>query len=500
MLKVQQHLKLDQKLSPQQIQFIKLLQLNNLALEQRISAELQTNPVLEEITELAEAPQEEASDDEGASNDEVDWDELFPSADDDFYGHKAQVAHAERPARPLPAKESLTEHLRAQCALMDLSPAQSLIAEQILGSIDEDGYMRRDVVSIVDSLLFTHGERVQSDAVEAILAKIQRLDPPGIAARDLRECLRIQLEALPVHMAGRDVALAMLSDCFDDFANKRFSRLKEKLDVDERTLKAAFDVILQLNPKPGEGTFAASENYITPDFEVRADGDEFTIALRSGQGARIRISPEYLKMLKRLKSRKRQARPGELETRQFLMRRLGSAREFVKAVNQRRHTMITVMRAIVVHQRDFFAHGPGHLKPLILQNIAETIDMDISTVSRVVAGKYVQCRFGIYALKYFFSEGVATRSGTQVSNREVKAIIEQTISQENKAHPLSDREITEQLTAREFLIARRTVSKYRKQLGIPVARMRREIVLDQNTFANGVADAASTTDAVKNAA
>ena len=480
MLNLQQQLKLQQKLSPQQIQYIKLLQLSNLALEQRIQSELVANPMLEEYLDLEEPTGDDLEHDAG-NDDEFDWAELHNAGDDDSYEHRGPADICERIEMPLPAQSSLTEQLRAQLSLLNLERLDLLIAEQIVGSIDEDGYLRRELRSIVDDLVFTRGEQLQEDDVERVLARVQRLDPVGIAARSLQECLIIQLSVLPEDTPGRATALDLLRDCFEDFTMKRFSRIRRRLKVDDRSLKGAFDLIQRLDPKPGEGTITTEQNYITPDFEVRFEQGQFHIALTRARGPRIRISRHYRELLEQLTPRQGPVprRGPQAETRQFLKRRFESARWFIDAISQRRRTLLAVMGAIVVKQRDFFTFGPGHLKPLILMDIAGAIDMDISTVSRVVSNKYVQCDWGVYGLKHFFSEGVATRTGTLVSNKEVKAIIEEIIRQEDKSAPLSDRRLAEILDERDFRIARRTVSKYREQLGIPVARMRREIVLAQ---------------------
>jgi len=478
MLNLQQRLKLQQKLSPQQIQFVNLLQLNNLSLEQRIQSELEANPMLEESLELSTSAEEQDERGDGEEETDFDWEELLPSSDDDSYGYKAHVDTEERPERPLAAAVSMTEHLQAQLTLHDLTALQSLIATQVIGSIDEDGYLRREINSIIDDLLFTHGKYVTPEDIEYMLRRIQRLDPPGIGARDLQECLLVQLELLPEETQGRDIATKILSKYFEDFTMKRFARIRERLGVDNEVLRVAFEVIRRLNPKPGEGTLSSQENYITPDFEVRALEQGLEVSLIRSAGPKIHISPQYRAMLEQLAPKNLPIpRSGEAaKTRQFLKQRFDSARWFIDAVNQRRRTLLLVMRAIAEKQHGFFTLGPGHLKPLILADIAELIDMDISTVSRVVGGKYVQTDFGVYALKYFFSEGVATQSGEMVSNTEVKAIIVDIIRQENKAAPLSDRKLAEYLNKQGFLIARRTISKYREQLSIPVARMRKEIV------------------------
>ena len=475
MLNLQQQLKLRQKLSPQQIQYIKLLQLNHLALEQRIITELQENPALEE--EMLEVMAEEEVPD--SDTDEFDWEELLPSGTDDFDGYRTQT-HQDQPAdRPLPAQPSLISELRSQISFLSLNAQQQLIAEQIIGSIDDDGYMDRELLSIVDVMLFTHGQSVTTDEVEEVLQQIQRLDPAGIAARDLQECLAVQAEMLPPSTPGRHAAVSILSKCYDDFIAKRYPRILQKLKLTEETLKEAVDLIQSLNPKPGEGTISQQQNQITPDFEVRIVSDELQISATRPGGPRVRISRHYTDMLKQLtpKSGPVKRHGPDAETRQFLKKRLESASWFLDAIEQRRQTILAVMQAIVAKQEEFFRKGPGHLKPLILVDIAEMIDMDISTVSRGVSGKYVQCDFGIFELKYFFSEGVPTHSGEMVSNTEVKAIMEDIIRQEDKTSPLSDRELAEALDALNFSIARRTVTKYREQLGIPIARMRKEIVL-----------------------
>ncbi len=508
MLNLQQKQTLQQKLSPQQIQYIKLLQLPTLALEQRIKAELEANPLLEEgdeeeLEELSESTDEadeaEETADETAEEseeaaaeaaepeeidpeNEYDWDELLNNADD-LYGYKARVDQSDEEEQrelPMPARVSMAEHLQNQLIFLDLDETEQLIAEQIIGSIDEDGYLRRPLESIVDDIAFNHGILLNEDDVERVLRRIQRLDPPGIAARDLRECLMVQLEVMDEDTPGREVALRMLREDYKAFTMKHFDALMKKLDVSGEELKEAYDLIQRLNPKPGEGEFTAAQNYITPDFIVRYVDGEFIISLNSGNAPQLRISRQYRQMLEQISADQKRGRATssiDAETKAFLKSKLESARWFINSINQRRQTMLKVMHAIVQLQEDFFKFGEGHLKPMILKDVADIIGMDISTVSRVVNGKYVQCDFGVYELKYFFSEGLATESGEEVSNKEVKAIIESIIANEDKTKPLSDQRIAKMLEERGFKIARRTVTKYREQLGIPVARLRKEIVL-----------------------
>ena len=501
MLELHQKQELQQKLSPQQIQYIKLLQLNTLDLEQRIKEELEENPLLEEGLDEEEQIEEEKLDAtetemenelETDDEDEFDVEDLLNSSDD-LYGYKANPNYSEDDddrERPMQADRSLTERLKDQLSFINLSETEAIIAEQIIGSIDEDGYLRRPPESIIDDILFNQGIELEEDDVESVLKQVQSLDPAGIAARDLQECLLLQLYRMSDDVEGRDIAIEMLEDHYKAFTMKHFGKLKKRLGVDDRELKSAFDLIQQrLDPKPGEGQFSEETNYITPDFTVRYVDGDFIITLNGRNAPDLHISKHYRKMLEKLRAqkkkkrekRKKAAAKGEIdkETKQFLKNKFDSARWFINSINQRRHTMTLVMDAIVQLQEDFFRYGEGNLKPMILQDIAEIIDMDISTVSRVVNGKYVQSEFGVYELKYFFSEGLETVDGDEVSNKEVKAVLQQIVDQEDKTSPLSDQKLADKLEEKGFKIVRRTVSKYRKHLGIPVARLRKQIVLDE---------------------
>lgn len=494
MLNLEQKQKLQQKLSPQQIQYIKLLQLNTLDLEQRIKEELEENPLLQEGPSEEEELEEEKLDTEAEveveneEEDEFDWDELLNSADD-LYGYKARVdggANDDDREMPMPAMTTLAEDLRDQLGFLDLDDTEQLIADQIIGSIDEDGYLRRPLESIIDDILFNHNIELEEEDVEKVLKRIQDLDPAGIAARDLRECLLLQLRRMPEDIDGRDFAIEMLEDHYEAFTMKHFGKLKKALDISDEELKEAFDLIQQrLDPKPGQGTFSAQENYITPDFTVRYVDGDFVITLNGRNAPQLHISKQYRQMLEKLRAEKKSKENGkeqdevDEETRKFLKDKFDSAKWFINSINQRRHTMTKVMDAIIQVQEDFFKYGEGHLKPMILKDIAEIIDMDISTVSRVVNGKYVQTEWGVYELKYFFSEGLETQSGEEVSNKEVKALLQRIVDEEDKTKPLSDAKLAKRLEERGFKIARRTVTKYREQLGIPVARLRKEIVLDE---------------------
>ncbi len=493
-LELKQEQDLQQKLSPQQIQYIKLLQLDTFDLERRIEEELEENPLLEEglgeeeqrEEDEIDATAEEMENELETEDDEEDFDvEDLLNNTDDMYGYNASPGYQgddEDRDRPMPADQSLPEQLQGQISFLNLDETDEIIADQIIGSIDEDGYLKREIDSILDDILFNHGIEIKEEDVQKVLRQVQSLEPAGIAARDLQECLLLQLRRMPEDVDGRDTAIAMLEDEYEKFTKKHFDKLQKRLDVDERELKTAFDLIRQrLDPKPGEGEFSEETNYITPDFSVRYVDGEFVITLNGRNAPDLHVSRHYRKMLEKLKAQKKSDDVDEVdeETEEFLKDKFSSAQWFIDSINQRRHTMYLVMDAIVQLQEDFFRYGEGHLKPMILKDIAEIIDMDISTVSRVVNGKYVQTEWGVYELKYFFSEGLETVDGEEVSNKEVKAELQRIVDAEDKTDPMSDQDLADALEEKGFKIARRTVSKYRKQLSIPVARLRREIVLSE---------------------
>lgn len=479
MLNLSQELRLQQKLSPQQIQYIKLLQLPTLALEQRIQQELEVNPLLEEGGADEDFARSEEESIENNNEEEFDLEDLLPDVDD-LYGYKARVDDQQQDREiPIRVAESMTDYLRGQKGFLSLNRRDTLIAEQIIGSIDEDGYLRREIESIVDDITFNYREELSEKDVLRVLQCIQRLDPPGIAARSVQECLLIQLEMMSEQIPGQLIAIQVIRNHFDAFSRRQYRRIQERLNIDDVALKSAIDLIQSCDPKPGGGVSMHQENYITPDFLIRKENNSFVIQLNSGNFPTLTVSKPYREMIEKMAANKTSKSPdsSDTETRQFLRSKLESAKWFIDAVQQRRKTMLSVMREIVSFQEAFFTYGEGHLRPLILKDIATQINMDISTISRVVSGKYVQCDFGVYELKYFFSEGVETDAGISVSNKEVKSIIAGMIAKEDKTDPLTDQAITAMLQEKGYRIARRTVSKYRMQLGMPVARLRREIVL-----------------------
>ena len=493
---------LQQRLSPQQIQYIKLLQLPTLALEQRVKEELEINPVLEEVDRGNEDPYAERDDDTREkdetdpvdSNDDIDWDELLHGDERDSYKTSSGGSDEDWRDLPKPYRETQLEGLEKQVALLPLNDREVLIADQILGSIDPDGYFRREISSIVDGIAFNQAVLVTEDEVEAVLKRIQRLDPAGIAARNLRECLLVQLEVLEGAHPAVETATKMLRDEWVSFEKKHFDKIKNRLHIDDEQLKQAYELVQGLDPKPGHGddSLPSDNAYVTPDFEVKfqpamdgdsdtsgEDGDvedgEFIITLSSRNVPPLRISPQYKRMWDDLKQQGRKKNTEMRETQAFIKGKIESARWFIESIVQRQHTLLNVMRTIVALQEEFFKYGKG-LRPMILKDIADRIHMDISTVSRVVNGKYVQTPFGVFELKYFFNEGLETEDGEEVSNRVVKNYLQEIIDAEDKRKPLSDQELVEALKQKGYKIARRTISKYREQLNIPVARLRKQII------------------------
>ncbi|MDX1591345.1 MAG: RNA polymerase factor sigma-54 [Balneolaceae bacterium] len=506
---ISQKQSLQQKLSPQQIQFVKMLQLPTIGLEQRVKEEIEMNPVLEEVDPAAaeetlseqeaewEREQErkegeDAEEDPGIDpvdqNDEIDWDSFLHNTEYDgtaYSGTSSPSSGGDEEWRdlPNPYHESLLEELEKQVALLDLSEDEMLIADQILGSLDEDGYFRRDIEAVVDNIAFNYGELVTAEKVEEVRKKIQELEPIGIASRDLRDCLLCQARLSEDQSDARKLAITILKDEWEAFEKKHFEKLKKRLDADDESLKEAFDYIRGLNPRPGAVSDPESDsrNYIEPDFEVyyepgaddSEDKGEFTIRLNQRNIPPLRISPDYKQMWEQLKNKSGSGE--DKQAKNFIKEKVESAQWFIDSIKQRQQTLMKTMRTIVALQEDFFKHGDG-LKPMILKDVAERIEMDISTVSRVVNGKYVQTNFGVYELKYFFSEGLETESGDDVSSREVKNILQKVIDDEDKQKPYSDQALTDILKKKGFKVARRTVSKYREQLQIPVARLRKQIL------------------------
>lgn len=474
---------LQQKLSPQQIQFIKLLQVPTAELEARIEEELEQNPALEEgVDEQQEESPNKESDDESPETAADDVDIKDYLQEDDYAGYKMQGdggGDEEDRDMPIPTATSLHELLMNQLDFLGLSESDYIIGKQLVGSIETDGYIRRELEAIVNDLAFSQGIDTTLEEVERILKRIQTFDPPGIAARNLQECLYLQLDRMDNgHDIDVAVAKKIISDCYEEFTKKHYQKIQKKLDTeDEDFVRDAMELIVRLNPKPGGSSASsmAKNAYIIPDYILTNNNGKLELTLNSRNAPDLRISRSYTDMFKAYdKSDKKDKKLKEAVT--FVKHKLDAAKWFIDAIRQRQQTLLRTMKAIIDFQYDFFLEGDEtKLRPMILKDIASIINMDISTVSRVASSKAIQTDFGIFPLKHFFSEGIATDSGEEVSSREVKQIIKDIIEQEDKEKPLSDDKLEKILNEKGYNIARRTVAKYREQLNIPVARLRKEL-------------------------
>lgn len=474
---------LTQKLSPQQIQFIKLLQVPTVELESRIEEELEVNPALEEgRDEPDEYQQEEIKEREEEREREDEFNVEDYLKHDDIGGYKMQgdtggQNEEEDREMPIVGTTTLADALNTQLGYLGLDERKEIIAQQLLGSIESDGYIRRDLDAIANDLAFSQNIETTEEELSELLDEIQLFDPPGIGARDLRECLLIQLKRKEDHddpSIGH--AIRILEETFTEFTRKHYAKIQKKLGIDEQELRDAIQQITRLNPKPGStaGTGGKAQ-YIIPDFILTNDNGKLQLSLNARNAPELRVSRSYSEMLMAYDKAKHKDKKMK-ETVSFVKQKLDSAKWFIDAIKQRQQTLLKTMSAILEYQREFFLEGDeSKLRPMILKDIAEEIDMDISTVSRVASSKSVQTEFGIFPLKYFFSESISTDSGEDVSSREVKYELKQIIESEDKQKPFSDDKIEKMLKEKGYNIARRTVAKYREQLNIPVARLRKEL-------------------------
>ncbi|MEW6703062.1 MAG: RNA polymerase factor sigma-54 [Bacteroidota bacterium] len=490
MLSLQHKLSFQQKLSPQQIQYQKLLQLNTLALEQRIKTELELNPILEETLDEEFDIEQEKNEDEVADDTITsEEEEQYDSKDDEFeledFMNESESEHEfdrlnksrdDEKVRPItPQKKSLRESLIDQLHMLDLAEEEIILGENIIGSLDRDGYFKQNLEKIVQELNLFEYIEVTIEQADKILKMIQTLEPVGIAARSLQECLLIQIRNSSYDPYYSYLAEKVLSVHFEDFANKRFDTIQREMNLSKETLRTTIDLIQKLNPKPGEGNIDSEEmNQITPDFLIEKVEDNYIVTLNDRSVPSVTISKTYLEMIDTNK-RKRKISAREKETYKFLREKFESAKWFIASLQQRRNTLMKIMRAILEKQFEFFENGPRFLKPMIYKDIADEIMMDISTISRVVNGKFVQSPQGIHELKYFFSEGLSTDSGDEVSNKHIKELIKEICDNEPKNNPYSDDKIAAILQERGIHVARRTIAKYREALKIPVARLRKEL-------------------------
>lgn len=483
MLTLSQRLSQQQKLSPQQIQYQKLLQLNTLALEQRIKTELELNPILEEEMELTQESERERDKEESGEVDEIkdpDKEEFeledFMN-DDDFDHERVYRGTEEEQYHPLaPVRESLSEHLIEQLNMLNLEENMFRLGEEIVGNLDDGGYLKRSLDEILNELeLFEH-IKIDPEKAENLLKKIQLFDPIGIACRNLQECLLVQLRAdKDADPYYQYLAEKMLVEFYDDFTKRRFEMLKQKMNLTDETLRETVHLIQSMNPKPGEGNIESAEmNQISPDFIIEKVENDYIITLNDRSMPSVTISKQYLEMFEHNRKRGKKSNR-EKETYKFLREKFESAKWFIACIQQRRDTLMKIMQAIFQRQYEFFEKGPKALRPMIYKDIAQEINMDISTISRVVNGKYVQSPQGIHELKYFFSEGLSTDTGEEVSNKHIKERLKEIIDKEDKKKPFSDDKLAELLNEEGIHIARRTVAKYREQLRLPVARLRKEL-------------------------
>ncbi|MBK7108324.1 MAG: RNA polymerase factor sigma-54 [Bacteroidetes bacterium] len=482
--------KLLQKLSPQQIQLMKLLQVPTDQLEQRIKEELEINPALEVSADDSEEPQEDIFSDkteeeefnkeEKDNNEEIDLTDYLE--DDDYADYKTRGDSYDDDDEnnrtvPIPVLETFHENLTKQVGMVDCDDRQQSIAKQIIGSIDDDGYLRREISAIVDDLAFSQNIITTEEEILELLDVVQGFDPPGVGARDLRECLLLQLER-KIHTKNVKRAITVIEEYFDEFTKKHYDKLARQMKLEESELKIVLDEILKLNPKPGGSVKDNNSSFnqlIIPDFTIINNTGTLELRLNSRNAPDLRISQDFKVMMQDYKAGDKKDKK-QREAVQFIKQKLDSAKWFIDAIRQRQNTLYNTMYQIMEHQYDFFLTGDEtRMKPMILKDIAEVTGLDISTVSRVANSKYVSTEFGTFSLKFFFSESLTNDAGEEVSTREVKKILDDLINLEDKKSPMSDQELTEQLHEKGYNIARRTVAKYREQLDIPVARLRREL-------------------------
>jgi len=485
MLKQQLNFKLSQKLSPQQIQLMKLIQLPTQAFEQRVKQELEDNPALDDGKEKSEEYEfeeefnnEEQDSDSEVIETEINVDEYL--SDDEIPNYRLQANNYSKDdddkTIPYASGTSFSQHLKTQLQTFRLSEDERQIAEFLVGSVDESGYIRRDVPDIVDDLAFTQNVYTDEETVERIFKIVHQLDPAGVGARSLQECLLIQLKRKnPTEKV--DLALDILENAFDQFTKKHYKKLLSKFDITEDQLRGAIDEISHLNPKPG-GSYAGNlrpVEHVTPDFTIKIKDGELQLTLNGRNAPQMHVSREYSNMLKGYKESKKKTK-AQKDAVMFIKQKLDSAKWFIEAIRQRQETLFVTMSAIMHHQEEYFLSGDERdLKPMILKDIAEEIEMDVSTVSRVANSKYVDTPYGTKLIKVFFSESMKNDQGEDVSTREIKKILEITVNEENKKKPFTDDKLAKILKEKGYPIARRTVAKYREQLDISVARLRKEI-------------------------
>ena len=480
--------KLSQKLSPQQIQLMKLIQLPTQAFEQRLKQELEENPALDtgkesdstedNLDEFDNSSDEDFNDNETIETDDINIDEYL--SDDEIPEYRTQAnnysADDEDKSVPYAAGTSFTQHLINQLNTFRLSEQEEEIAYFLVGSVDESGYIRRSLSDITDDLAFTQNVYTTEEEVEKVLHIVHQLDPAGVGARNLQECLSIQLHRKEQH-PDVELATAIIDKGFEQFTKKHYKKLMQKFNIDEEHLKDAIEEIERLNPKPG-GSYAGNNKiveHIVPDFAIKIVDGELELTLNGRNAPELHVSREYNNMLKGYKETKEKSK-AQKDAVMFIKQKLDAAKWFIEAVRQRQQTLFITMSAIMHYQKEYFLTGDErNLRPMILKDIADEIEMDVSTISRVANSKYVDTPYGTKLIKEFFSESMTNDQGEEVSTREIKKILETVIEEENKKKPLTDDALSKILKEKGYPIARRTVAKYREQLDIPVARLRKEL-------------------------
>jgi len=488
--------KLLQKLSPQQIQMIKLLEIPTLEMEQRIKKELEENPALEEGNneEIYDTEQSDSTEGENTQEDNDDYSNENNNNDDEFSfedyieddeipGYRLNTANYSKDDKyeeiPFSTGASFFEYLHSQLGLRVSSEKEQQLAEYLLGNMDEDGYIRRRLDAIANDLSFSMGITTDETELREILDIIQQLDPPGVGARDLQECLLLQIDRKDLNNPGVKLAYEIVKSHFDEFTRRHYDKIITRMNITEDDLKTAIEEIIKLNPKPGSSysdPLNKTAEHIIPDFILENDEGELLLTLNSRNVPDLRISSAYNEMLKSLNLNKEKLSKDKKEAASFVKQKIDSAKWFIDAIRQRQNTMMVTMHAILKYQYEYFLEGDEKkMHPMILKDIADITGLDISTISRVANSKYIQTHFGTYPLKYFFSEGMQTDTGEEVSTREIKMILQECIENEDKRKPVTDEKLAEVLQEKGYMIARRTVAKYREQLNIPVARLRKEL-------------------------
>lgn len=479
MLKQSLQQKLLQKLSPLQIQTIKLLELPLMQLEQRIKKEMEENPVLEEEEVFEDINQEAEKEDGG---DEFTLEDYVEDEDTPLYKLSANNTSKDDEKKEyatLSARIDLHQLLEEQMGFQYLDNRQHTLGLFLIGSIDDDGYLHRDLDSVADDIAFKMNIETTKEELEEILMIIQQLDPPGVGARSLQECLLIQLRNKNRRTPEIEAAEKILEDCYEEFIKKHYDKIAAKLSLDETMLKDAVNEIIKLTPKPGAGfdnMYSEQAQQVIPDFLLEMKNNEPVLSSNSYNMPELRISRDYSNIMENIVNKQDNATPEERNAAVFVKQKIDSAKWFIDAIRQRQNTLLSTMRAIIDFQKEYFKTGnQSLLRPMILKDIAEVTGLDVSTVSRVVNSKYIQTEWGVFPLRYFFSEGIQADSGEEVSTREVKRIIAECVEKEDKSRPLTDEALMDVLKIKGYTVARRTVAKYREKMNIPVGRLRKEL-------------------------